>query len=340
MTALTNLTPFACLSKDHVDDRGFKGRLVVVKGIWNLSTHTLADQPGSLHLRTEPHFLRLGQLALEPVQRYALGDRLDEEVEWLPSDGSPPKPRFDFLVSGHACSRDGLPQASFHAAVRFAGQNIGLVLHAPRRWRVTSWRRRGTAEPPAIGVTRVPLHCAFAFGGKSYGDDSLPNPSGMGSTAEGADADELSLPWIEHPAHPLRSLERCPAPVGFGAWPESAAHRRRHMGTFDDTWRQTRAPREPIDFNPLFFNVAEPRLQWDRSPRAGESIGLDGLSAQGSLQVIWPGVTPTLRWPHQSDLPLRADTCIVAPDEGLYAIVWRAIVPPSVPITLRVSSRP
>jgi len=336
MAALNNLTPFSCVSEPHVDVHGIKCQLLIIKGVWNLQTNRLADDPGVLRLRTTPWMRSLRDMDLEPVQRHAMKDRLDETVEWLSSDLIPPKPRFDLLVCGHAYSRGATLRDQFVAAISFESRMIGLSLHAPRYWLPTLVRGGGAIpDKPLRGVTRVPLHHMFAYGGDSRGDVNLFNPQGMGSPGDGKDLERKALPWIEHPDQAVSSVTSDPPPVGFGLWPENAAHRLRYMGTYDKAWRERRAPRKPLDFNPLFHNQAEPRLQWDRAPKAGQHIDLHHLSAKGAARIVWPRVRPSLQIDQLPAHVLDADTCLIAPDEGAYALVWRALAPAGAAVTLR-----
>ncbi|MDA8443917.1 DUF2169 domain-containing protein [Paracidovorax valerianellae] len=342
MADLFNLTPFAAAVYPHVDDQGLTARLLVVKGIWELDrADRLADGPGMLGLHDRALALPIGELDLEPAQREALGERAAQEIDWMPSDAVPPKPRFDLIVSGYAHAAAGKAEHRFMAAVAHGAQIVGLTLCAPRFWRKTLLQGGGGMPGDYLAaVRRVPVHPCFAFGGESHGGETLYNPQGMGSAAghSGAAIERVALPWVEHPDHPVTDLTRYPMAAGFGPWPENAAFRLPHMGTRDLPWQRERAPRRPQDFHPLFHNQAEPRLQWSRAPAPGDTIALHQFTPEGLTRVIWPSVRPQATVGRQSALPLVADTCVVAPQEGRFAIVWRGLLPPSGAITVRASN--
>ncbi len=339
MSQVLNLTPFAAAVRPHADAEGHLGRLLVVKGVWKLDRpDTLSSGTGSLSFRDVPLMARMADLALEPAQRTALGPRLEEEIELLPSDIVPPKPRFDFIVSGYGYAQTGKAEHRFIAAVVRNRQVAALTLCAPRFWRRTLLAGGGgVAGDPVSGVHRVPVHPCFSFGGDAPASETPYNPQGMGHAGgrTGEELHRIALPWVEHPDHPATDITRSPLPAGFGPWPENAGHRLPHMGTRDLQWQRERAPRPPRDFNPLFHNQADPRLQWPEAPSPGETIALQGLTPNGSARLMWPSAKPVAMLDTQSIVPLRADTCIVVPDEGRYAIVWRCLLPSEGAVTLR-----
>lgn len=345
MTEVHNLTPFACLTNPHVDAQGRHDRLLVVKGVWRLNSNQWADQPGALALREEPLALRIGELGLEPAQQQVMQLHLDEEIDWLPSDLCPPKPRFDLLVCGHAYTENGKGEHQFVAGIVHPRHQVALVLRAPRYWKKTLLQGGGGVPDEFLStVTRVPVHPRFSFGGESSGADDLYNPQGMGSASvalvnleKPQSLQQIGLPWVEHPDHPVLNVSHTPLPASFGLWGENTGSRAPHFGTRDQAWRQERAPRLPQDFNPIYYNQAEPRLQWPQAPQPGEFVEFHRLTRDGMASLRWPAVRPKVFVDHQAGPALIPDTCVVVPDTGLYAILWRCIVPRSAELTLRVA---
>lgn len=337
MGALDNLTPFQSAVYSHVDGDGKTGQLVVVKAVFALNTNRLVDDRGPFALRPMPLMQRMGQLRLEPCQREVLGNRLEESIEWLPSDNVPPKPWFDLLVCGYAHSPEGLPRESFGASVSWNARQIGLRLHAPRRWQRTLIAGGGAVPGDyRAPVVTVPVHPAFAYGGGGDSND-LYNPLGMGQPRQGVSPHLTPLPWVEHESHAVLALQRRPKPGAFGPWPENAEHRREHMGTWDEAWKLQRAPRSPKNFSARFYNLADPRLQTREPPGAGALISLRNLSPRGVDHIIWPPVQPLLHIDRQPAHAMRPDTCLVDGDAGLYAIVWRSVAPARAALTLRAA---
>lgn len=337
MAALQNFTPFQTAVYSHVDDDGRTGQLVVVKAVFTLNTNRLADEVGALALRPLPLMQRLGQLRLEPSQRAVLADRLEDKIEWLSSDNVPPKPWFDLLVCGYAHSPGGQARESFGASVHWDTQQIGVRLQAPRRWQRTLIAGGGAVPGDFLApVCTVPVHPAFAYGGGG-GSDDLYNPLGMGQPRDGVSPHQTPLPWVEHESHAVVALLRRPQPGAFGPWPENAEHRRQHIGTWDEAWKIQRAPRPPKDFSTRFYNLADPRLQSREPPRPGTPFSLHNLSPRGVDHITWPAVQPLLHIDQQAARAMRADTCVVDGDAGLYAIVWRSVAPARAALMLRAA---
>jgi len=329
LVSLTNFTPFAARAFAHVDTEGMQRALVVVKAVFNLNSNRLCSNRSALPLRDRPLTLRLNDLELDPMQRRALSAQLDDELDWLPTDNSPPKPRFDFLVCGyaHAPSEHLNGSTEFESAVVRRHQTIGLRATAPRRWRRARSAEGGADASAHDGpVRKVPLHPVFSFGGPSLGPQPLFNPQGMGMPRRGQTLEATPLPWLEHPSHRVTTPGHPPQPSAFGPWPENAAHRIRYVGTWDQHWQQHTSPRPPDDHSMRFYNLADERLQWELPPAAGETIGLRNLTPYGSAQLTWPHLRPRLQAVQQgTELPLMADTCIVDTEAQVYAVVWRAV---------------
>lgn len=308
--AIDNLTPLRALARPHEDARGRSFVLVVAKGCWRLSTGRLAPAEAQVPLRTAPLLRQIGSLGLDPAQEQTLAARLDAEVVWIDHEVGPPKPRFDVIVTGHARAPGRAQQASFDASIR-----IG-----PRAAVVRAWAPR-VSEPGALlgeravqvgpGVLRVPMSHAFAGW-----EGGISGPASPGAP--------WLLPWLTDP-------HGSAAPWGFGPWPESAPHRRRHTGTFDAAWRSERAPRLPLDFDEAFHNTAHPELQWPEAPPPGALVRIAHLGPEPLVETRYPDLTLTVRaiGPDgaAADTPLRPDTLLIEPDEDRLSVVHRALLP-------------
>lgn len=333
MVELANRTPFATLTEPCVDAQGRHAALVVVKGVWRLSTGRLADDARVLAPRASPLLLAIGALDLEPAQRAAVSHRLDEMIEWLPADTVPHKPRFDLIVVGHVWAPHGRALPELAASVQHGSRTTTVLAFGPRAWQP----RLLSHEPgPVLApVRRVPVHPAFAFGG--VGELAvLDNPIGMGGLRQRPGEPGLPLPWLEDPQRRLDVTRHVAPPLAFGPASVTAAHRRCHAGTRDNAWELSRAPQLPLDFDPRWYNEADPRLQFDRPPTPGEQLVFKHLSSRGRDDIIWPAVSPVLHAPGTAPRRLLADTCLVCPDDDAFAIVWRTLVPPHARLTLQV----
>ena len=335
MPSVDNRTPFASSLIPHVNGQGQHCQLLVAKGVWSLRNQALADRPGCLGLYQSPHLRRIGQLQLSTLQRQVLGSRIDEEIEWFPSDVYPVKPGFDFIVCGYACSAQ--PQEQFHAAIRYRNTAIELQLRAPRFWKPTLVTGAGAIPGPFLElVTQVPVHPAFAFGGDLEASPPSDNPQGMGQPSRRQELASLAMPWVEHPQHRINSMASTTEPAAFGPWPASARLRSRYCGTFDKRWQQERSPLPPSDFDSRHYNQADPRLQWAQAPKAAEVIELYNLGIPGAQRIVWPDPPLHVKMAHRPAIRLRPDTCIVSPQDGLYALLWRCEIEANASPTLSV----
>jgi hypothetical protein len=311
--AINNQTPLAASLLPHRDLAGRPHVLLVAKATWSLHTHRLAAAEQQVSLSVQPQRLRLGELDLDDAQRQALGDRVAEDVVWLDHDLLPPKPAFDVIVAGYATAPPHHTAAHLDAGIRIGSDTRVLRAFVPRVW------DRGllgyAPRPLSPCVRRVPLSYAVADWGSGF--------AAMTSHADG-----YPLPWLESlvtPSQRTRSSER---PVGFGHWPENAAHRQPHAGTYDDAWQEQRAPGLPLDFNPRFYNAAHPELQLPQAPAAGTPIGLAHLAAQPAINTHMPNLTlavqaTTAAGAAQTVQTVRCDTLVIEPDFMRMSQVWR-----------------
>lgn len=346
MSALHNLSPLATLVTPHTDEHGKQWQLVIAKGVWRLDTNTLADTTGLLAPQRAPIVRSTRDLVLTPMQRQVLGARLDLRLEWFPSDATPPKPAFDFLVCGYAHAPQATPCKRFTATVTWDERDVGgkaqeqkhiLEVHAPRYWVATLLQGGGAVPGEHLApVTQVPLHPAFAYGGESD-VDAVFNPLGMGHISGAQSVNRLAMPWLELGGtwSTLSTRMSRPKPAALGPWPAHAGHRQPYIGTYDAAWKKNRWPLPPKDFHPRFHNQADPALQWPRAPNAGSLIHLENLTTTGADCIRWPALQAVLDCNRTTTL-MQADTCIVDTEARHYAIVWRALLPPHATATLRI----
>src|SRR4029079_407151 len=114
------------------------------------------------------------------------------------------------------------------------------------------------AEP----LMPTPLKYEKAFGGsdKTHADAKQwkfepRNPVGTGliGNSQRPDFTAVPLPNLEDPAALLSFYLETPAPAGFGFIAPTWEPRKRHAGTYDQTWQDTRCPLLPADFSPRFY---------------------------------------------------------------------------------------
>lgn len=332
--SVINSTPFQVMAFPAVDADGRKQQVLVVKGTWRLSSGRVVESERQLPMLRLARYQQLGELPLEPAQRSVIKGR--EAQRWLrhDSDHLQPKACFDVIVNAWAQLPDARPRTAIECAVSYRDKPLlRLLAHAPRVWR----RSMGGMANPVIEhvapVSRIPLIYPFAFGGDPAGADASVDPwpgnqNGMGYCVRHDVADGVPLPWIEAPAHPIRQWNDHPEPIALGHTDPADLPRRGLQGTFDEQWRNARAPSRPLDFDPRHYNAAPEPLQLRSPPRAGELISLHHLGKQARIDVRLPAVC--LRASAQTmggvRLPVQTmvwDSLLIEPEEDHYALTWR-----------------
>jgi hypothetical protein len=183
---------------------------------------------------------------------------------------------------------------------------------------------------------RIPLRYERAFGGwdRSHADpqqhrfDSR-NPVGAGFRASNRNFEEdLPLPNLEDPEEPLIRFGQAGRPVGFGFICPEWQPRASLAGTYDETWRKTRMPWLPTNFDRRFFNAAPPGLVAPGYLRGDEAVLLLHGTPEGILTFKLPGVRPPnvlLERTRRTDerVSMALDTVILNVDERCVFLLWR-----------------
>lgn len=202
--------------------------------------------------------------------------------------------------------------------MRIGTHVAGMRAFAPRRWQ-RGWLGYH-AQVLAENVRRVPVSYALADWASGCGVD-------------GAAHDQPAcLPWIEAPQSPSERRRHPKVPAGLGFWPENAAHRARHAGTYDDAWQSTCPPDLPADFNPRFYNAAHQELQLRHAPAPGSAIRLVHLAPQAIVDATFPALSLSVQARSASGrlhaaLAMQPDTLTLEPEHDRLSVLWRALIP-------------
>jgi hypothetical protein len=245
-----------------------------------------------------------------------------------PSDICTEKRGTDLVVVGEAIARRPTPVVDIALKVR--ERVVSLRVHGER---VYHRGLAGIAVGPAAPYERKPVVYERSYGGKSS-DFALVerrNPVGRGLARTADELVDTAAPTIEHPAHPILTAEDGAEPVGLGAIGSHWLPRAGYAGTFDDTWRRSRMPLLPLDFDIRYNNVASPALWFEEPLAAGDSVALFGMHEDGLWQFELPVVPLRLsaRLHDGRTLTLRPpiDTVLVEPGTNEVQLTLRHAFP-------------
>ncbi len=312
--SFANASPFAAVAVPTIAPDGAEVVVAIAKATFR------RGEGGVLRLDDEQSPVRLGDVP-------SLPDADDSSVRY-PSDVATAKRGTDVIVVGDAVSK--VPVAAKDVAVRVRGRTVAVRVHGER---VYYRSLGGIVVGPAAPFERKPIVYENAYGGatEDFRLVERRNPVGRGVAKRPADLVDRPAPTVEDPAHPITSTSDRPEPAGFGAIAGHWLPRADFAGTFDETWRATRMPLMPLDFDARYWNVAHPLLQFADGLRPGDIIAILGMTLDGLVTVELPpfpvemhgktddGRTISMRPP--------VDTILVEPGTGRVELVARGTFP-------------
>lgn len=244
------------------------------------------------------------------------------------------KPLTDVIVVGKAVAPKGQRVKRLAVALEVQGKRKDLAVHGERRW-VTGL---GTLTPSdAIAFTELPITFDRAWGGQ---DDSRGpakveveprNLVGMGFHPHrpSNQVAGLPVPNVETLGDEVTSPRERHQPAGLGCVGRAWQPRVKLAGTYDDKWRDERAPFLPADFDARYFQCA-PRDQQYPHFRGGEKLRCVHMAEQDVVSYVMPTLEVPVRFRFtDGDVEQKAvlDTVTLEPHLGLAMLVYRASVP-------------
>jgi hypothetical protein len=312
MLQLVNRTGLAASVFAAPDARGVETLSTLVKGTFDLRRLDARGTPAPAG----------EQVAVAATDEHH-GDPETTSIR-VPSDFSLGKRGTDVLLAGTAHAPRGRPLPWMDVVLA-----AGPVRKTVRVFGDRAWDAGAAATTPPVPFARMPLVWERAYGGGDGTDVEERNPVGRGFVAPGGGAppDGLPLPNLEDPFHPLTSWEHAPPPAAFAPVAPHWLPRRAWAGTYDDAWREGRAPYLPEDFDPRFFQVAPEGLAAPGFLAGGEPVEVRGATPDGPLRFVLPALA--LRVAYRVDggteaQPAVLETVLVEPDAGRVVLVWRA----------------
>src|SRR4051812_40305446 len=262
MLDLRNQTPFQAQLFPALTKEGDELCLVIVKGTFTFDRAGVQPAEAQQPLATaDVHY---GEPATTSAKYEA--------------DTSPPKLGTDVVLVGQAHSDRavteldvGLSVGPWRKVLRVFGDRVWY--QGPLGW-------TPTAPKP---FRSMPLTYERAFGGEDAvrsdkAQKEPRNPVGTGFVGAGGKEriEHLPLPNVEDPANLIGSPGDKPAPVGMGFLGRHWSPRASLVGTYDERWREGRAPLLPLDFDERFYNGAPEGLVARPYLRGGEPVRLLG----------------------------------------------------------------
>jgi hypothetical protein len=247
-----------------------------------------------------------------------------------------PRPGTDVLLHGHAYAPGGRAAEMVQVAIKAVGWAKTLHVHGERLWQ----RHAGTGRLVASRgrpFVKLPLTYEKAWGGRDPGPQgerpptcAAENPLGSGFAKNPLDLLGRPAPSIEDPRAPATPGPGPATPAGFGPLAPSWAPRVRFAGTYDDKWKNERAPLYPADFDPRFFRVAPADQQLPPTPAGVQRFELVNLTPSGRLKISLPTITIRARTIFSDgEVPSQGalHTVILEPDHPRVQLVWHMAVP-------------
>jgi len=305
-----NWTPFVAETLFTQDQDGLDCATAVVKASFKFSSK------GELHAIER-------EFAAPILSQDIYYDQADNSSIRYPSDRVYAKQGTDIIVNGHAY---GHGRKQFTASVQCANVNKQIRVSGHRVW---SKQLMGYAPSSPQAVEKIPVNYEHAYGGRPVveGDELSfyeANPVGRGFEKVYR---QQALPNLEYPKALLRGSKDRPPPCALGVVSSNWSQRRVYAGSFDEHWKQSRAPLLPEDFQLRFFNVVAQDQIVSAGLRGGEQIILTHLHPhQAILKLTLPVLSIQASFyvkQHIINQKLELDTVLLEPDAQLLQLTYR-----------------
>ncbi len=310
MLQLKNQTPFAADFVLLPNEAGIDTLYMMVKATFNIgSKWTLAEE----------------QLPLQKVDEY-FGEPESSSL-MLASDCHIGKSVTDVVMVGDAVAVGEAKVFQLDVSLVVGALNKTVRVFGDRHW------DRGCISSPEPFVT-MPLVYERAYGGVYADNDQVisaeaRNPVGRGfyDKRGDMDIDGSSLPNLECPTQLMSHYLDVPSPTGFGPVAPYWQPRASYAGTYDDEWKNTRAPYLPDDYSSRFMNSAAADLQYPGFLKGGEPVEITGMHARGKIQFNLPQIklVNNIQMSGQEySTPFVLDTLQLNPNHLQLSMIWRS----------------
>lgn len=231
------------------------------------------------------------------------------------------KPGTDVILHGHAYSSE--PVSHMHVFLRAGPLEKDLLVTGDRFW---DWGMFGLSLSSPVPFTKIPLTYENTYGGTDDSETApgvlhfLPeNPVGTGFCLKKEDLAGKKAPNVEYADNGKRK------PACFAPLPGDWMPRAKHGGTYDENWREKRAPLLPEDFDDRFFYCAPRDQQVPGGLKGGETVEIYGMSPGGPLKFKLPSpefTFKTVLGQKTEEHGAKLHTVILEPDIPGFSMVW------------------
>jgi hypothetical protein len=241
------------------------------------------------------------------------------------SDLGPVKPRLDVLLAGALAFPRPTAMIDVHLAVGSRLRKRARVF-GDRAWLPSTVAELVPSQPRP--VSSVAIAWENSYGGGNIQDPKCVeprNPAGSGVAKDPKSLQGKPAPYFEDPDKPLGAMTGSPAPVGFGPIAGHWQARLALAGTYDENWEKTRRPLPPLDFSPVFFNVAPADQQLD-GYLPGEVVAMLNMTTAGQDQFRLPDLAVPVTIVTSDELSediTVVDTLIIEPGERRFSLLGR-----------------
>jgi hypothetical protein len=313
MLQILNKTPFETNISIFPDEDGIDAIYPAVKATFNINGDvSLAEQQVPL-VESDEYFGEPGSSSM----LYA-------------SDMMPAKPSTDVFLCGTAYAPHQQHAQSFDVSLKVANRIKIIRVFGDRRWEDGFFGARISEPEPFL---EIPLIFEKAFGGKAITKNGEEfsyefNPVGMGfKHSKGIEPiDGSPLPNLEDPRNLIKNPNQKQYPSLFGPICSSWQPRLQYAGTYDENWQKKRVPYLPDDFNPKFYNAAQPDLIFNQYLEGREIIEVFNASKEGYLKIKLPSISFIVKALVSDDvkeISVNLETICIEPDYDRLTMLWK-----------------
>lgn len=311
MLQLKNTTPFAAEISLFPNEQGIDSLYTVIKATFKIGqAWTLCEKQ------------------IPPVQQDIFFGEPGQSSLRFASDIHTGKASTDILMAGFACAPEQKP-----AYTQDVTLSVGQVSKSVRVFGDRFWDNDRISSPMAF--TQMPLIYERAFGGQDIDQNGLcrsaelRNPVGVGYCGKKREAEinQAPLPNIECIKNLIQTPRDTPPPACFSPVSANWVPRTQYAGTYDDTWKEKRAPYLPLDYSPRFMNVAHPELCYPGFLQGGEPVHISGMHPTGEIRFNLPYVNlgGKIVIGNQEVAPqFLLETVSLDPNQLQLSMVWRS----------------